>query len=236
MVNTTKYHLSLPVMPSHPHFKHSRGVQKKQYVVSHHQPIYVPQCDWYYSMPQIWCAPPGPAPVSSVFDSGDCIWHYGTVYVKETVAVAKLNLTKTQAPALVVPVVPAAYDDNDNDNDDDTESVSSTGNPSAFRHPRNVGKQNQLKYLKHGMRLRHMILLNRANHEWNEWFAAFDADTNRIIRTPDGVAFDTLRQFARLHSNQTLSMDTGAINVWTDPHFQYEDDEGKWHPLSNLKH
>lgn len=213
-------------MPSHPHFKHSRGVQKPHFL-SHH-PIYVPpQSDWYYSMlPQIWCAPPGPAPVSSVFDSGDCIWHYGTVYVKETVAVAKLNLTENQPPA-VAPVVPAAYDDND----DDTESVSSTGNPSAFRHPRNVGKQNQLKYLKHGMRLRHSVPLNN-----DDWFAKFDADANRIIRTPDGVAFDTLRQFARLHSNQTLSMDTGAINVWTDPHFQYEDDEGKWHPLANLKH
>ena len=213
-------------MPSHPHFKHSRGVQKPHFL-SHH-PIYVPpQSDWYDSMlPQIWCAPPGSAPVSSVFDSGDCIWHYGTVYVKETVAVAKLNLTENQPPA-VVPVVPAAYDDND----DDTESVSSTGNPSAFRHPRNVGKQNQLKYLKHGMRLRHSVPLNN-----DDWFAKFDADSNRIIRTPDGVAFDTLRQFARLHSNQTLSMDTGAINVWTDPHFQYEDDEGKWHPLANLKH
>ena len=226
MVNT-KYHLSLPVMPSHPHFKHSRGVQKKQYFVSYHHPIYVPQSDWHYSMPQIWCAPPGPAPVSSVFDSGDCIWHYGTVYVKETVAVAKLNLTEKQA--LIVPVVPTAYDDNDND--DDTESVSSSGNPSAFKHPRSIAKQNQLKYLKHGMRLRHSVPLNSDN-----WFAKFDAETNRIIRTPDGVAFDTLRQFARLHHNEVWATTTGLANVWTDPHFQYEDDEGEWHPLANLKH
>ena len=87
------------------------------------------------------------------------------------------------------------------------------------------------------MRLRHMILLNRANHEWNEWFATFDAETNRIIRTPDGVAFDTLRQFARLHCNEVLSTDSSSTNVWSDPHFQYKDtDYDSWHPLSNLKH
>jgi hypothetical protein len=191
-------------------------------------------------MPQIWCAPPGPAPVSSVFDSGDCIWHYGTVYVKETVAVAKLNinLTKNRPPVVpvvtvvpVVPVVPpAAYDDIDNDNDEDTESVSSSGTQSAFKQTRSIAKQNQLKYLKDGMRLRHFF------RELNYWYAVFDAETNRIIRTPDGVAFDTLRQFARLHCNEVLGMTPILGNVWTDPHFQYEDDEGKWHPLANLKH
>jgi hypothetical protein len=30
-------------------------------------------------------------PISSVFDRQDCIWFYGTVYVKEATAVAKLN-------------------------------------------------------------------------------------------------------------------------------------------------
>jgi len=232
-------------MPSHAHFKHSRGVQKRPHVASHHHhhhhhPICVPHIDWDYSMPQIWCAPPGPAPVSSVFDSDDCIWHYGTVYVKETVAVAKLNLTENQDPvvatvapvapvvpvASVAPVVPAAYDDHD----DDTESVSSTGNPGTFKHTRSIAKQNQLKYLKDGMRLRHFF------HDLDYWYAVFDAETNRIIRTPDGVAFDTLRQFARLHCNEVLGMTPTLGNVWTNPNFQYEDDEGKWHPLANLKH
>jgi hypothetical protein len=122
------------------------------------------------------------------------------------------------------------------DDDDDTSSCSGSIG-SAFKHPRSIGKQNQLKHLKDGMRLRHLILVNRANHGWNEWFATFDAETNRIIRTPDGVAFDTLRQFARLHHNEIVSMDMGSINVWSDPHFQYHDDAtGEWHPLADLKH
>lgn len=122
--------------------------------------------------------------------------------------------------------------------DDDTESISSgNGSISAFKHPRSIGKQNQLKCLKDGMQLRHMILLNRANHEWNEWFATFDAETNRIIRTPDRVAFDTLRQFARLHCNEADPGSSSSCNVWSDPHFQYKDtDCDSWHPLSNLKH
>jgi hypothetical protein len=121
------------------------------------------------------------------------------------------------------------------DADDDAESVSS-GNSNCMNHPRNVGKQNQLKYLKDGMRLRHMILLNRASHEWNEWFATFDTETNRIIRTSDGVAFDTLRQFARVHCNEILATTATLTNVWSDPHFQYQDDvDGQWNPLSKLK-
>ena len=120
------------------------------------------------------------------------------------------------------------------DDDDDTESISSAnGSISAFKHPRSIGKQNQLKYLKDGMRLRHLILVNRAIHEW---CATFDTETNRIIRTPDGVAFDTLRQFARLHCNEVLSMDSCSTNVWSDPQFQYQDEaDGQWHPLSDLK-
>ena len=82
------------------------------------------------------------------------------------------------------------------------------------------------------MRLRHMV---QTNHD--TWFATFDAETNRIIRTPDGVAFDTLRQFARLHCNEVLSTDSSSTNVWSDPHFQYKDtDYDAWYPLSNLKH
>ena len=119
------------------------------------------------------------------------------------------------------------------DDDDDTESISSAnGSISAFKHPRNIGKQNQLKYLKDGMRLRHIVQFND-----DEWYATFDAETNRIIRTPDGVAFDTLRQFARLHCNEVLSVDSSSsTNVWSDPHFQYKDDsDGQWHPLAQLK-
>lgn len=73
-----------------------------------------------------------------------------------------------------------ANHDDDNDNDDDAESVSSSissGNPTAFKHPRSIAKQNQIKYLKDGMRLRHAILANA----WDHWHATFHAETNRII-------------------------------------------------------
>ena len=117
------------------------------------------------------------------------------------------------------------------DDDDDTESISSGNGISAFKHPRNVGKLNQLKYLKDGMRLRHMVQSND-----DGWYATFDADSNRIIRTQDGVAFDTLRQFARLHCNEVLAITATLTNVWSDPQFQYKDEvDGQWHPLSKLK-
>jgi hypothetical protein len=119
--------------------------------------------------------------------------------------------------------------------DDDDESVSS-GNSSNCHNPRSIGKQNQFKYLKDGMRLRHAMLSDHPDHEWDHWYATFDAETNRVIRTPDGVAFDTLRQFSRLHCNEVLGTTATLTNVWSDPHFQYEDDEGQWHPLAKLKH
>ena len=194
---------------------------------------------------------------TSVFDSQDCIWYYGTLYVKEATAVAKLNervpvtsdpVTSdpvnsdpvnsepvnsdpvTSDPVNSDPVNSDLIQDNqsnpsfdDNDDDVDAESVSSIGK-------RNVGKQNQLKYLKDGMQLRHFF------HDLDYWHAVFDADTNRIIRTPDGVAFDTLRQFARLHCNEVLGMTPTLGNVWTNPNFQYKDkDDDLWHPLSSLK-
>ena len=194
-----------------------------------------------YFVPQSWFFAPKP---STVFDSNDCIWYYGTLYVKEAVAVQQLQqqpataetlgATSTSPPETATDAVTdAAAETNhcvDGFDDDDTESISS-GN-SAFKTPRSIGKQNQLKYLKDGMQLRHIVQLNQ-----HEWFATFDAETNRIIRTPDGVAFDTLRQFARLHCNEVLSVDSSSTNVWSDPHFQYKDaDYDAWHPLSNLKH
>jgi len=220
-------------MPSF--FKHARGVQKSTHA---HKPIFhgLKKTQSYLSgfVPQSWFFAPAPEPVSTMFETNDCLWYYGTLYVKEAVAVARMHdQQQIQEPKQ------STEDTHCMDvfDDDDTESISSgNGSISAFKHPRNIGKQNQLKYLKDGMRLRHMILLNRANHEWNEWFAMFDADTNRIIRTPDGVAFDTLRQFARLHCNEVLSTDSSSSNVWSDPHFQYQDADGQWHPLSNLKH
>jgi hypothetical protein len=186
---------------------------------------------------------------SSVFHSNDCIWYYGTLYVKEAVAVVKLN--EKHVPESIglndAAINHANHNhdnhnhvnhnhDDDNDNDDDTESVSSSissGNPTAFKHPRSIAKQNQIKYLKDGMRLRHAILANA----WDHWHATFHAETNRIIRTPDGVAFDTLRQFARLHCNEVLSDDAlYSTNVWSDPQFMYQGDaDGQWHPLANLK-
>ena len=207
-----------------------------------------------------------PPPMSNVFESHDCIWYYGTLYVKEAVAVSRIHQCSVAEPVELVEletdqepeqesVEPEtdqvhSYDYNCNaeDDDDETESVCSNssnhnnthnyGNinnsTSAFKPQRNIGKQNQLKHLKDGIRLRHLILINRASHEWNEWFATFDAHTNRIIRTSDGVAFDTLRQFSRLHCNEVDSSFTSA-NVWADLHFQYQDEDGQWHPLANLK-
>ena len=197
--------------------------------------------------------------MSSVFDRQDCIWFYGTVYVKEATAVAKLN---AQTPDLIQDKctinpdliqnkcnsntdliqetrknVNETVNENDNDNDDDTESVTSNNGNANANGKRNVGKQKQLAHLKDGMLLRHLIPLSSSNDD--EWFATFDAESNRIIRTPDGVAYDTLRQFARLHHNEVWGTTTVLTNVWSDPHFQYKDkddvDDDVWHPLSNLK-
>jgi len=203
-----------------------------------------------------------------VFDSQDCIWYYGTLYVKEATAVAKLqernqsnqdqpnqgliqengngnqdqpnqdliqengNCNQDQPNQDLIQENGNGNQDQPNqdliqENDDD-ESVSSIGSGK-----RNVGKQNQLARLKDGMRLRHLIPLSSNN---DEWFATFDAESNRIIRTPDGVAFDTLRQFARLHCNEVWGTTTVLTNVWSDPYFQYQGmDDDAWHPLSSLK-
>lgn len=82
------------------------------------------------------------------------------------------------------------------------------------------------------MQLRH-YLFNELDLDY--WYAVFNAQTNRIIRLPDGVTFDTLRQFARLHCNEVLGMTPALGNVWTNPNFQYLATDGNWHPLSNLK-
>ena len=175
---------------------------------------------------------PPPLPCSSVFDSNDCIWYHGTLYVRENVAVAKLQSAPgslapgSLAPGSLAPVSATLAPD-----DDDNESVSSGS--SGINHPRNIGKANQLKYLKDGMQLRHITAVNENTHCWN---ATFDAENNRIIRRPDGVAFETLRQFARLHCNEVLgTMVASYSNVWCDPHFQYQHDDGSWHALSKLK-
>jgi hypothetical protein len=170
------------------------------------------------------------------------------VYVRENVAVSKLlgamrsaesaepiviETTETTEPTepteTTEPTEPMPLP-----MDDDDESVSS-GNSSNCHNPRSIGKQNQFKYLKDGMRLRHAMLSDHPDYEWDHWYARFDAETNRVIRTPDGVAFDTLRQFSRLHCNEVLGTTATLTNVWSDPHFQYEDDEGQWHPLAKLK-
>ena len=197
-------------------------------------------------MPHSWFFAPAivsaPEPVSTVFETNDCIWYHGTIYVKEAVAVARIQqmqqMEQMQQMQQMEPIQEPMQTTETNhyvdvvaDDDDDTESISSgNGSISAFKHPRNIGKQNQLKYLNDGMLLRHVIQLK------DEWFATFDAETNRIIRSPDGVAFDTLRQFARLHCNEVDPGSSHSANVWSDPHFQYQDDtDGQWHPLANLK-
>ena len=217
-------------------------------------------------LPQWFTTPSIMVPMSNIFESSDCIWYHGTVYVKEAVAVARMQQCQCQCQCqcqvaqpepvaaepeptqlVVEPVVepePVHSYGNADDDDDDTESVCSNGshnstsynsynsqnsqNSTNIKPGRNIGKQNQLKYLKDGMLLRHMVLSDK-------WLATFDSETNRIIRVSDGVAFDTLRQFARLHCNEVDSSFTTA-NVWSDPHFQYQDSaDGQWHPLANLK-
>jgi hypothetical protein len=232
-------------MPSH--FKQvSRGIQKMPaythvHTHAHKQKTFLHHLSWV--VPQATA----PAPVSSVFDTNDCIWYYGTVYVRETVAVEKIQgqqqqhqeqlqeqLQHMQEMHHIYHAQKQAQEglSQSHEDDDDTESTSG-GSVNAFKCSRNIGKQNQLKHLKDGMRLRHLLLVDHSMHEWS---ATFDAETNRIIRAPDGVAFDTLRQFARLHSNEALSMDLASTNVWSDPNFQYQDDaSGHWHPLADLK-
>jgi flagellar biosynthesis GTPase FlhF len=240
-----------------------KGVQKVAFTMHKLKPTLLKKTQHClnYFMPQGWFfAPPSLAP-STVFDGNDCIWYHGTLYVKETIAVAKMQEQQQQQEhekqqqehekqqqehekqqqehekqqeqqqqqqehekqqQQQEPMI---------DDDDDTESISSGNSISAFKHPRNVGKLNQLKYLKDGMRLRHMVQSND-----DGWYATFDADSNRIIRTQDGVAFDTLRQFARLHCNEVLAITATLTNVWSDPQFQYKDEvDGQWHPLSKLK-
>lgn len=264
-------------MPSHHHHHHSylhsfsKGVKKPQFISppsSYKNFFHVfqkknhgPSSTSIFSgfLPQWFTTPSTMVPMSSVFESCDCIWYHGTVYVKEAVAVARMQsqcqcqcqcqVAQPEPTQLVAEPEPTqlvvetdtypvhSYDDDD----DDTESVCSNGSHNSssqsnnghtgnngLKPGRSVGKQNQLKHLKDGMLLRHMVLSDK-------WFATFDSETNRIIRTSDGVAFDTLRQFARLHCNEVLSTDSSSTNVWSDPHFQYQDEDGQWHPLSNLK-
>jgi hypothetical protein len=218
--------------------KHALKGIKKVHAPS--SPSYVKT--FFYGMKKAVCSipifspPPPPLPHSSVFDTFDCIWYYGTLYVRENVAVAKLleqqqqqqqqqqHIQITEQCQGQFQCTPEGPED-----EDDTESVSSGISSGTNVHPRNIGKQNQLKYLKDGMQLRHFF------NESDYWYAVFNAETNRIIRTPDGVTFDTLRQFARLHYNEVLGMTPALGNVWTNPNFQYLDADGNWHPLSNLK-
>jgi hypothetical protein len=233
-------------MPSF--IKHSiKGVQKPQIM---HKLLFQPiqKSNTYLSklLPQNWFpifSSPPPLPVSSVFESHDCIWYHGTLYVRENVAVTKLLEQQAQQAQQQQPHQHQQQQENHEslstqtqdgpqmqtqtqDFDDDSESISSAN---SGNNPKNIGKQNQLKYLKDGMRLRHLI-------SEDHWYATFDAETNRVIRTPDGVAFDTLRQFARLHCNEVLGTTDALNNVWSDSQFHYQDDEGEWHPLSKLKH
>ena len=278
-------------MPSHfkPVPTAARGIQKmpaythahthahKQMTLHHHINWVVPPF-FYEPMETVAVTATvtvtAPAPASSVFDTNDCIWHYGTVYVRDAVAVEKIQGQQQQMQQMQAQMQAQMQEHQEQmqehqeqmqeqlqhiqemhhihdtqhihdaqhiqkqahgDDDDDTESTTSgNGNGSGtFKCSRNIGKQNQLKHLKDGMRLRHLLLVDHTTHEW---CATFDAETNRIIRTPDGVAFDTLRQFARLHSNEALSIDLASTNVWSDSNFQYQDDaSGHWHPLADLK-
>ena len=57
--------------------------QKKNHCPAPIPSMFLPQ--WFTFTP---VAPP---PVSKEFDTNDCIWYYGTLYVKEAVAVAHIK-------------------------------------------------------------------------------------------------------------------------------------------------
>jgi hypothetical protein len=169
-----------------------------------------------------------PTPPSSVFDSKECIWYHGVVYVKETTAATKVKGLQEEVKGLQEEVKGLMVMDVPEDNDE--ESVSS-GNSSIKGV--GLGKQKQLMHLRNGMKLRHLIPSENANVS-DEWLAVYDATTNRIIRD-DGVAFETLRQFSRVHCNELLPTRSTLINVWSDPNFQYQTLENEWVSLHNLK-
>lgn len=210
-------------MPSF--FKRAKGVQKP-HIVAHKSHGFF---NLNYLAPVV--------PFSSVFESSDCIWYYGTLYVKEAVAVSKMacaanaannnNEANTSAVANTIVAVNTIDAANTNE-DDDAESVCSSNSGNPNKSTRSIAKTNQIRYIHDGARLRHLV-------NGNEWHATFDAETNRVIRTPDGVAFDTLRQFARVHCNEVLGTTSVLNNVWSDPQFQYQGDDGEWHPLSVLR-
>ena len=176
-----------------------------------------------------------PTPTSSVFDSKECIWYHGVVYVKETTAATKVKGLQEEVKGLQEEVKGLQEEVKglmvmDVPEDNDEESVSS-GNSSIKGV--GLGKQKQLMHLRNGMKLRHLIPSENANVS-DEWLAVYDATTNRIIRD-DGVAFETLRQFSRVHCNELLPTKSTLINVWSDPNFQYQTLENEWVSLHNLK-
>ena len=176
-----------------------------------------------------------PTPTSSVFDSKECIWYHGVVYVKETTAATKVKGLQEEVKGLQEEVKGLQEEVKglmvmDVPEDNDEESVSS-GNSSIKGV--GLGKQKQLMHLRNGMKLRHLIPSENENVS-DEWLAVYDATTNRIIRD-DGVAFETLRQFSRVHCNELLPTKSTLINVWSDPNFQYQTLENEWVSLHNLK-
>jgi hypothetical protein len=176
-----------------------------------------------------------PTPTSSVFDSKECIWYHGVVYVKETTAATKVKGLQEEVKGLQEEVKGLQEEVKglmvmDVPEDNDEESVSS-GNSSIKGV--GLGKQKQLMHLRNGMKLRHLITSENENVS-DEWLAVYDATTNRIIRD-DGVAFETLRQFSRVHCNELLPTKSTLINVWSDPNFQYQTLENEWVSLHNLK-
>jgi len=181
-----------------------------------------------------------PTPTSSVFDSKECIWYHGVVYVKETTAATKVKGLQEEVKGLQEEVKDLQEEVKglqeevkglmvmDVPDDNDEESVSS-GNSSIKGV--GLGKQKQLMHLRNGMKLRHLIPSENENVS-DEWLAVYDATTNRIIRD-DGVAFETLRQFSRVHCNELLPTKSTLIN--SDPNFQYQTLENEWVSLHNLK-
>lgn len=178
-------------------------------------------------------------------DINDSIYYYGTKYVKETAVRNLMNNFSKDKTQIINENLKTIKDlqeklnsmlpNNLNTNEDnsDNESVCSVSSASSLNSVHNIGKKNQLKYCRHNMRLKHTLVGPKGLMD--VWYGHFDAELNKVVRT-DKIEFETLRQFSRVHHQDINPLTHPMIeNVWIDPYFQYEDENGYWFALANLR-
>lgn len=139
------------------------------------------------------------------------------------------------------------------DDDDDNVSVCSSTSSASFQrgdasvgHVKgNVGKRNQAKYVPDKTLLRHDVH-DIGGHK-RTWYGMYDADKNIVLRQNDrgnlvGIAYETIRQFAMLHSADVRKNNGGTMqphheNVWsenTNIRFWCVENN-QWMPIHKLK-